>query len=69
MKKGRNKPTSGPERDDIEPEYDFSRARRNPYVVRPATKSIAVVLDPDVAARFPSAKAVNAALRKLKRNG
>ena len=53
------------ERDDILPEYDFHRARRNPYAPRPAAGSIAVVLDPDVAAVFTDAKAVNSALRAL----
>jgi hypothetical protein len=50
--------------DDILPEYDFSRGRRNPYAARLAGGHI-VVLEPDVAAIFPDASAVNDALRAL----
>jgi hypothetical protein len=50
--------------DDILPEYDFSRGRRNPYAARLAGGHI-VVLEPDVAAVFPDASAVNDALRAL----
>lgn len=53
--------------DEILPEYDFSRARRNPYAARIARDSVMVVLDPDVAERFPNANAVNEALRALAR--
>jgi hypothetical protein len=54
-------------KDDILPEYDFSRARRNPYAARFAAGVILVALDPDVAATFPDAAAVNEALRALAR--
>ena len=50
--------------DDILTEYDFSRGRRNPYAARLAGGHI-VVLEPDVAAVFPDASAVNGALRAL----
>jgi len=50
--------------DDILPEYDFSRGRRNRYAARLAGGHI-VVLEPDVAAVFPDASAVNDALRAL----
>lgn len=50
--------------DDILPEYDFSRGRRNRYAARMAGGHI-VVLEPDVAAVFPDATAVNDALRAL----
>ena len=50
--------------DDILPEYDFSRGRRNFYAARLAGSHI-VVLAPDVAAVFPNATAVNGALRAL----
>ena len=50
--------------DDILPEYDFSRGRRNHYAARLAGGHI-VVLEPDVAAIFPNASAVNGALRAL----
>lgn len=51
--------------DEILPEYDFSRARPNKYASRYAAGSIVVVLEPDVAAVFPSAGEVNEALRAL----
>jgi hypothetical protein len=50
---------------DILPEYDFSRARPNKYASRYAAGSIVVVLEPDVAAVFPSAGQANEALRDL----
>ena len=52
------------DRDDILPEYDFSKGRRNPYAARMAGGHI-VVLEPDVAEVFPTASAVNQALRAL----
>jgi hypothetical protein len=51
--------------DDILPEYDFSRSRPNEYASRYKPGSTVVVLDPDVAAVFPSAGEVNEALRAL----
>ena len=51
--------------DEILPEYDFSLARPNKYAVRYAAGSVVVVLDPDVAAVFPSAGEANEALRAL----
>lgn len=51
--------------DEILPEYDFSRARPNKYAARYAAGSSVVVLEPDVAAVFPSAGEVNEALRAL----
>lgn len=51
--------------DDILPEYDFSRARANKYASLYAAGSIVVVLEPDVAAAFPSAREANEALRAL----
>jgi hypothetical protein len=65
MKKASSKrrPRVGP--DDILPEYDFSKGRRNPYAARMAAGSHIIVLEPDVAAVFPDAAAVNGALRAL----
>ncbi|MGA3325481.1 MAG: hypothetical protein ABSF45_13500 [Terriglobia bacterium] len=51
--------------DDILPEYDFSRAQPNKYASRYAAGSMVVVLEPDVAAAFPSAGQANEALRAL----
>ncbi len=52
--------------DDLLPEYDidYSRARPNRFAAR-RTEGRMVVLSPDVAAVFPDADAVNAALRTL----
>jgi hypothetical protein len=51
--------------DEILPEYDFSRASRNKYASRYAEGSAVVVLEPDVAATFPTSGEANAALRAL----
>jgi len=61
--KGRD--TSRVDVDEILPEYDFSRARPNKYASRYAAGSVVVVLEPDVAAMFPSAGEANEALRAL----
>lgn len=46
-------------------EYDFSKGVRGKYADRFAEGVKMVTLDPDVAAAFPTAEAVNAALRSL----
>jgi len=51
--------------DEILPEYDFSRSSRNKYATKYAAGSTVVVLEPDVAAAFPSAGEANEALRAL----
>jgi hypothetical protein len=53
------------DRDTIRPEYDFSKGVRNKYAARLKPGSQIIVLDPDVAAGFGDAKAVNKALRTL----
>jgi hypothetical protein len=56
------------EDDDLRPEYDFSQMSdgvRGKYVERYREGTNVVLLDPDVAAAFPDAKAVNDALRSL----
>jgi hypothetical protein len=50
--------------EELRAEYDFSRGERGKYAARYAEGSNVVVLDPEVAAAFPNAKAVNDALRK-----
>ena len=50
---------------DMLPEYDFSGGVRGKYAAEYAQDSNVVVLEPDVAERFPNAKAVNEALRLL----
>jgi hypothetical protein len=51
--------------DELRPEYDFSGGVRGKYAKRFAEGSNVVVLEPDVAERFPNSEAVNRALRKL----
>jgi hypothetical protein len=54
--------------DEMRPEYDFSQLKgrvRGKYVERYREGTNLVLLDPDVAAAFPDAKAVNEALRLL----
>jgi hypothetical protein len=51
--------------DEPRPEYDFSGGIRGKYSKRFAEGSNVVVLEPDVAERFPNSEAVNQALRKL----
>lgn len=56
------------EEDDLRPEYDFSQLKggiRGKYVERYREGTNLVLLEPDVAAAFPDAQAVNAALRLL----
>lgn len=66
-KRKKTRPTRSPRvaEDDILPEYDFSRGRPNPYAQRYSSAEDLVKLDPDVAAVFPDASAVNHALRAL----
>ena len=53
--------------DDMRPEYDFdySKARPNPYAARLKGDVVMVVLAPDVAPFFPTSESVNAALRAV----
>lgn len=56
------------EDDEMLPEYDFSKMKgavRGKYVDRYREGTNLVLLDPDVAAAFPDAKAVNDALRRV----
>src|SRR5580704_10124410 len=67
MKRQRSKGRAGKavDADEILPEYDFSRASRNKYASRYATGSAVIVLEPDVAAAFPTSGEANEALRAL----
>lgn len=59
------------EEDDLRPEYDFQKLEghvRGKYVERYGEGTNLVQPDPDVAAAFPDAKAVNDALRLLLHN-
>lgn len=48
-------------------EYDFRGGTRGKYAQADEDLAFAVVLERDVAAAFPTARAVNAALRRLMR--
>ena len=49
----------------MRPEYDFSGGVRGKYAARFAEGTNLVLLEPDVAARFPNAASVNKALREV----
>ena len=68
MKSGRRskgEATNPADADEILPEYDFSRASPNKYASRYAAGSSVIVLEPDVAAAFPTSGEANEALRAL----
>ena len=46
-------------------EFDYSKAKPNRFAARLSQDSLMVVLDPDVAAMFPTSEAVNESLRVL----
>ena len=59
------RPRGAVDPDEILSEYDFTRARHNQYASRCAAGSAVVVLEPDVAAAFPTSSEANEALRAL----
>ena len=67
MKKERSSKSREPLSDELRPEYsfDYSKAKANPFAKELQGRTVAVVLDPDVAEVFPSTEAVNSALRVL----
>jgi hypothetical protein len=67
MKKPLSKslPAKRVDADEILPEYDFKRSSPNKFASRYAEGSAVVVLEPDVAAAFPSSGEANEALRAL----
>ena len=50
---------------EMRPEYDFAGGVRGKYAKRVAEGTNIVLLDPDVAAEFPTASSVNRALREV----
>ena len=50
---------------EMRPEYDFSQGVRGKYAAQFAEGTNLVLLAPDVAAAFPTATAVNKALREV----
>jgi hypothetical protein len=65
MKKAPRKAARGIAHDEPLPEYDFSRAKRGTHAH--LANVHAVTIDPDVWTVFPSAKAINEALRAAAR--
>ena len=64
------KKVSGRVVDDMRPEYrrsDFGTLVRGKYAQRYRESSNVVVIEPDLAKAFPTARAVNTALRRLLR--
>ena len=62
MKEKRTKVKDQQLKDTLRKEYDFSGAVRGKYHARYVESTNVVVLDPDVAAAFKNAEAVNDAL-------
>ena len=58
-----------PDDDDMLPGYDLTGGVRGKYVKRYRQGTNVVLLDPDVAEKFPTSEAVNEALRRLARQG
>jgi hypothetical protein len=52
---------------EMRPDYDFSEATRGKHASAVTRDAVMVRLDPDVARQFPTAEAVNEALRLLAR--
>ncbi len=65
MKAKRTRPKATPNDDTMRPEYDFSKGVRGKHVARYASGTNVVVLEPDVAAEFPTAEEVNDTLRAV----
>lgn len=67
MKKGRKPKHSGQSREEMLPEYqfDYRKAKPNRFASRFKSGSRVVILDPDIAAVFPTPQSVNAVLRAL----
>jgi hypothetical protein len=51
--------------DEMLPKYDLTGGVRGKYVDRYRQGTNVVLLDPDVAQKFPTSRAVNEALRRL----
>ena len=51
--------------DEMLDEYDFSKGVRGKYAKRFHKETNIIVLEPDIADRFPNSEAVNQALRNL----
>jgi hypothetical protein len=67
MKKRSVRKKSKIERDDMWVQYrfDYSKAKPNRFAAKMSRRTVAIVLEPDVAAVFKSSEAVNAFLRSV----
>ena len=67
MKKTFSRKKKATKREALRPEYrfDYSKSKPNRFASRMSEGSVAVVLEPDVAAIFKSSKTVNALLRSV----
>ena len=63
----RNETTSRKASETLRPEYrfDYTKTRPNRFAGRGVSKSVVVLLDPDVAKVFKSAESVNSVLRAI----
>ena len=57
------------EDEELLPEYDLTDGVRGKYVERYRQGTNVVLLDPDVAEKFPTSEAVNEALRRIAGRG
>jgi hypothetical protein len=64
-KKSKSRKSPDPDRDTLQPEYDFSEATRGATAARYAEGTNVVVIDPELQPLFPTSEAVNEALRSL----
>ena len=67
MKRASRKPRKTARPEDLRPEYqfDYSRSRGNRFASTLGPQTVAVVLEPDVAQVFGSARSVNKLLRSV----
>ncbi len=67
MKKMSDRKNASPVADEILPEYrfDYRKSRPNRFAGKDAPGGLVVVVEPDISKVFPSAQAVNHALRAL----
>lgn len=61
----RKKSQAVPEEMRREYRFDYTKARPNRFAAQMGAETIAVILDPDVAAVFKSSESVNALLRSV----
>jgi hypothetical protein len=64
-KKRKTNEKPDPDRDSLQPEYDFSHATRGETAARYAEGTNVIVLDPELWELFPDSASVNEALREL----